>query len=180
MSKTSVTTGLVTFAYVHVFQPSAMDANSTEKYSASIIIPKSDKKTTKAIKSAIDNALVEGASKFGGKIPKNYKNPLRDGDLEREDDENYKDSYFINANSTIKPGIVDADINEIIDQDEFYSGCIGRANINFYAFNVNGNKGVAAGLNHVQKVKDGTRLSGPKVSAEEAFGDEYDDSDDLM
>jgi hypothetical protein len=142
------------------------------------LIPKKDKKTISKIEAAVEAAKEAGKAKFGNKIPKTLKLPLRDGDEEREDDEAYAGHYFINATSKSKPGIVDQDLNPIMDQDEFYSGCYGRASINFYAFNVSGNKGIAAGLNNLQFLEDGERLSGG-ASAEEDFGDLSDD-DDLM
>lgn len=83
------------------------------------------------------------------------KTPLRDGDLERPGDDAYKDSFFVNANSATKPGIVDADCQNILERSEVYSGVYGRASINFYAFNSNGNKGIACGLNNLQKIRDG-------------------------
>lgn len=85
---------------------------------------------------------------------------------------------FVNANSDNRPGIVDINLNPIIEKEDFYSGCYGRASINFYAFNTNGNKGVACGLNNLQKLADGERLSGGS-SAEEDFGQNPWD-DDLM
>lgn len=102
------------------------------------------------------------------------KTPLRDGDLERPDDEAYANSYFINANSASAPGIVDAYRQPIIDHSEVYSGVYGRASINFYAFNSNGNKGIACGLNNLQKIRDGEPLGG-KSRAEDDFDDEDDD-----
>lgn len=175
MSTTKVITGKVRFSYAHVFEPSAIEEGQEKKYSVSIIIPKKDTKTLNKIKEAIQAAAEEGKAKFGGTIPKNYKNPLRDGDEEREDDENYAGCMFINANSTRKPGLVDADLNPIMDKDEFYSGCYGRSSVNFYAFNVSGNKGVACGLNNLQKLEDGERLGGGGASAEEDFGADGDD-----
>ena len=105
------------------------------------------------------------------------KTPMRDGDLERPDDETYANSYFINANSAATPGIVDADRQPIIDRSEVYSGVYGRASINFYAFNSNGNKGIACGLNNRQKIKDGEPLGG-KSRAEDDFAT-ADDEDFL-
>ena len=102
------------------------------------------------------------------------KTPLRDGDLERPDDPAYANSYFINANSATAPGIVDAACQPIIDRSEVYSGVYGRASINFYAFNSNGNKGIACGLNNLQKIKDGEPLGG-KSRAEDDFSDDDDD-----
>lgn len=177
MSATKVITTKVRFSYVHVFEPQAIDEGSPKKYSVSIIIPKSDKKLLAKIKTAIDNAAEAGKVKLGGKIPANLKTPLRDGDLEREDDPIYENCMFIGATSQSKPGVVDKDLNPIIDRDEFYSGCYGRASINFYAFNASGNKGIAAGLNNLQKLEDGERLSGGST-AEEDFGSDSDD--DLM
>lgn len=174
---TKVITGKVRFSYAHVFEPKAIEEGQTPKYSVSILIPKSDKKTLDKIEKAIEAAKQAGKAKFGEKIPARLKMPLRDGDEERPDDENYADCYFVNANSTNKPGIVDENRQEIIDRDEFYSGCYGKASINFYAFNAAGNKGVAAGLNNLMKTDDGERLGGGST-AEEDFGSPEDD--DLM
>jgi len=166
----------VRFSYANVHQ--AVSVNGSDlKYSVSIIIPKSDKKTIKKVKDAIQKATQENKDKFGGKVPSNLKTPLRDGDVDREDDEAYADSYFINANSKIKPGIVDADLNPIMDQSEFYSGCYGRVSLTFYGFNVNGNRGIAAGLQNIMKTDDGDPLGG-RSSAEADFGDGSDDEED--
>lgn len=175
---TKVITGKVRFGYVHAFEPQAMEGSDRAKYSVSIIIPKSDTKTLDKIKRGIEAAIATGLGKFGGKKPANLKLPLRDGDLERPDDEVYAGHYFLSANSDNKPQVVDRDLNPILDRDEFYSGCYGRASINFYAFNTNGNKGIACGLNNLQKLEDGERLSGGST-AEEDFGSEPFD-DDLM
>ncbi len=173
---TKVKTGKVRFSYAHVWEPKAKEEGQEKKYSVAILIPKTDKKTLNDINAAIAEATEAGKVKFGGKIPAVLKTPLRDGDAERPDDENYADHFFINANSTTKPGIVDKDVKPIMDQAEFYSGCYGLATVNFYAFNVAGNKGIAAGLGNLMKLEDGDRLSGGS-SAEEDFGS---DDNDLM
>lgn len=173
MSTTKVVTGKVRFSYTHVFEPHSVEEGQEKKFSTSILIPKKDKATIKKIEEAIAVAIEEGkAKKFGGKVPKNLKLPLRDGDLEKEDDDNYKGMYFINATTKTRPGVVDGDRNEIIDKEEFYSGCWGRASINFYAFDVSGNRGVAAGLNNVQKLEEGEKLGGGRSSAADDFGDD--------
>lgn len=171
---TKVITGKVRFCYAHVFEPTSVGEDETnKKYSVSILIPKSDTKTLAKIENAIKAATEAGTSKFGGKIPRNLKTPLRDGDEER-DDEVYAGHMFLTANSGQKPGIVDAELNPILDRDEFYSGCYGRASINFYAFNTAGNKGIACGLQNLQKLENGERLAGISASAEEDFGDDDD------
>jgi len=163
-----VITGKVRFSYANVFEPKSING-SDPKYSVSLIIPKEDKVTIDKIKAAIEVAKKEGLSKLGGKIPANLKIPLRDGDIDRPDDPAYADSYFVNANSTIRPGIVDANLQPIIDSTEFYSGCFGRASIVFYAYNANGNKGIACGLQNLQKLEDGEPLGG-RSRAEDDFG----------
>lgn len=182
MSDTKVVTGKVRFSYVHVFKPWAGQANQEPKYSVSLIIPKSDKKTVAKINKAVEAAKAAGISgKWGGKVPANLRLPLRDGDIERPDDEAYKNSYFLSANSTQKPGVVDENLNEIIDPREFPSGCYGRASVNFYAYDVSGNRGIACGLNNLQKLADGELLGG-RSRAEDDFAEEYesDDDDDLL
>lgn len=139
------------WSYANVWEPKSINGGAP-KYSVSLIIPKSDKVTVEKIKKAIQAAYEEGQGKLKGNgktVPalSVLKTPLRDGDLERPDDEAYANSYFINANSATAPGIVDADRNTIIDRSEVYSGVYGRASINLYAFNSNGNKGIACGLN---------------------------------
>lgn len=175
-----VITNKVRFSYVHVFEPAAVGESEDKKYSVSLIIPKTDKETLKLIKQAIENAKEAGkVSKFNGKIPAVLKTPLRDGDEERPDDEAYKNAYFINASAHTKPGVVDRQMNPITDEDEFYSGCYGRASVTFFPFNASGNKGIAAGLNHVQKTAEGEALGG-RVSVDVDFDDEpdFDDEDD--
>ena len=173
-NSTKVVTGVVRLSYEHVWEPASVNG-SNPKYSVSLIIPKSDTKTIAAINQAIDNAIRDGAAKFGGKIPPKgaLKLPLRDGDTERED-EAYRDAYFINANSTTAPQIVDRSVQPILDRSEVYSGCYARVSINFYAFNSNGNRGIACGLWNIQKVRDGEPLGG-KTSAADDFATDLDD-----
>lgn len=178
-NETKVITGKVRFSYANVFEPRKND-DGTEKYSVSLLIDKDDTKTINSIKKAIESAKKAGVSKFGGKIPSKLKEPLRDGDEEREDDENYKGKYFVNANATTKPGLVDSKGRPIIDSTEFYSGCYGYASITFYAFNSKGNKGVACGLNNLMKTDDGEPLGG-RSRAEDDFANLItEDEDDFL
>ena len=179
INPTKVITGVKTrWSYVNAWEPKSINGGAP-KYSVSLIIPKSDTKTIGKIQAAIQAAYDEGQGKLKGNgrsVPalSVLKTPLRDGDAERPDDEAYADSYFINANSGTAPGIVDADRQPILDRSEVYSGVYGRASINFYAFNSNGNKGIACGLNNLQKIKDGEPLGG-KSRAEDDFDTEEDD-----
>ena len=181
MDLTKVVTGKVRFCYVNVFEPTAMNEGEALKYSVCILIPKSDTKTIEAINKAIEAAKQVYKAKLAdknGKIPSTIKTPLRDGDEERSDDPSFEGMYFINANSSRKPSIVDKELNPIMEQSEFYSGCYGRASLNFYGYNVQ-SKGIAAGLNNLQKLEDGEMLAGG-ASASEDFGGDNAWNDELM
>ena len=168
-NRTRVITGVNTrLSYFHGWEPVSINGGA-EKYSVSVLIPKSDRETVDAVNAAIDAAIEEGISKFGGKKPSKaaIKLPLRDGDTERED-EAYRGHFFINANSNTPPQIVDRNVKPILDRGEVYSGCYARVSLNFFAFNSNGSKGVACGLGNIQKVRDGEPLGG-KSKAEDDF-----------
>mgnify|MGYP000971270323 FL=1 len=166
------------WSYANVWEAKSINGG-TPKFSVSLIIPKSDTRTLNKIKAAIEAAYKEGESKLKGNgktVPplSSIKQPLRDGDIERPDDEAYANAYFVNANSATAPGIVDSNLDPILERSEVYSGVYGRASINFYAFNSNGNKGIACGLNNLQKIRDGESLGG-KSRAEDDFATDVDD-----
>lgn len=175
---TKVVTGEVRFSFLNVFEPKGING-SEPKYSVSLLIPKTDTKTINAINRAVEAAKQSGIGKFGGKIPAVMKLPLRDGDAERPDDEVYAGYYFVNANCKQQPGLVYKNGQKIIDSTDLYSGCYGHASINFFAFNNNGNKGVACGLNHLMKTRDGEPLGG-RSKAEDDFAGLIEDSDDFL
>ena len=152
---TKVITGVNTrWSYANVWDPKSINGGAP-KYSVSLIIPKSDTATVAKIKAAIQAAYEEGQSKLKGNgksVPalSAIKTPLRDG----------------------------ADRQPILERSEVYSGVYGRASINLYAFNSNGNKGIACGLNNLQKIRDGEPLGG-KSRAEDDFAT-ADDEDDFL
>lgn len=169
------------WSYCNVWEAKAINGG-TPKFSVSLLIPKTDTVTVKKIRAAIEAAYREGEAKLKGNgktVPPltAIKTPLRDGDAERPDDPAYAGHYFLNANSATAPGIVDADCQPILTRSEVYSGVYGRASISFYAFNSSGNRGVACGLNNLQKIRDGEPLGG-RASAESDFSDFDDENDD--
>ena len=179
VNPTKVVTGVVRLSYANVWEPKSINGGA-EKFSVSLIIPKADTKTLGAIQKAIDSAIEEGRGKFGGKVPSKatLKLPLRDGDVDRPDDEAYTNCYFVNATSSSAPEIVDKSLNPVLNRSEVYSGVYARVSINFYAFNSNGNRGIACGLGNIQKVRDGEPLGG-KTSAADDFTSDYDGDDFL-
>ena len=182
MNPMKVITGPETlWSYVNAWEPKSING-SAPKYSVQLRIPKTDKVTLEKIERAIKAAYEEGAAKLKGNsksVPplSTLKTPLRDGDESFPDDESYAGYMFLNANNTQAPGIVDANRQPILERREVYSGVFGRASISFFAFNSNGNKGIACSLNNLQKIKDGTPLGGHS-SAEDDFA--TDDDDDFL
>lgn len=180
INPTKVITGSDTrWSYANVWEPKSINGG-TPKYSVSLIIPKTETRTLAKIRAAIEAAYKEGESKLKGNgktVPtlNAIKTPLRDGDAERPDDPAYAGCYFVNANASSAPGIVDAECNPILTRSEVYSGVYGRASITFYAFNNSGNRGIACGLNNLQKVRDGEPL-GSKASAEDDFAIDDDEN----
>ena len=162
------------FSYLHCWEPDSVNGGDP-KYSVSAIIDKKDTKTINAIKAAIEQAKKDSVSKWGGKVPANLKLPLRDGDIDRPDDEAYAGCYFFNANSRQAPQVVDAKVQPILDQNEVYSGCYGKISVTFYGYNSNGNRGIAAGLGNIQKLKDGESLGGRSNAADDFQTEEDED-----
>ena len=175
-----VITGVCRLSYANIWQAKSINGGAP-KYSASILIPKSDTKTVAKVKAAIQAAYEEGEGKLKGNgktAPSlaSLKTPLRDGDTERPDDEAYAGHWFINANSNTAPGVVDSNREPIYDTSEIYSGVYARVSLSFYAFNSNGNRGIACALQNIQKVRDGEALGG-KSKAEDDFNDNFTSDD---
>lgn len=185
VNPTKIITGVCRLSYANIWQAKSINGGAP-KYSTSVLIPKSDTKTIAKVKAAIQAAYEEGEGKLKGNsksVPSlaSLKTPLRDGDTERPDDEAYAGHWFLNANSNTAPGVVDANREPIYDTSEIYSGVYARVSLSFYAFNSNGNRGIACGLQNIQKVRDGESLGG-KSRAEDDFDDDFkaDDSEDFL
>ena len=182
---TKIVTGVCRLSYANIWQAKSINGGAP-KYSTSVLIPKSDTKTIAKVKAAIQAAYEEGEGKLKGNSKSapslaSLKTPLRDGDIERPDDEAYAGHWFLNANSNTAPGVVDASREPIYDTSEIYSGVYARVSLAFYAFNSNGNRGIACGLQNIQKVRDGESLGG-KAKAEDDFDDDFktDDNEDFL
>lgn len=175
---TKVIFGPCRLSYTHLFEKYTPEGGGEGKYMTNVLIPKSEKKTVAALEKAIDEAKKAGiVGKWGGKEPKKLELPLHDGS--EKEDEVYDDCYYVNAKCNTRPGIVDRNKAAITDEEEIYSGVWAYVSVTFFAYDVNGNKGIACGLNNVMKFKDDERLGG-RVSAEADFADIDDDDDDDM
>lgn len=177
---TKVITSKVRFSYVHAFEPTALGDDQEKKYSVSILIPKTEKALIEKLKKAIQAAKDAGKAKFGAAWKPKDPDPLKDGDVEKPEDPVYAGMMFVSAKGKNKPQVVDKNLDPIMDKEDFYSGCYGRASINFYAYE-KGKGGVACGLNNLQKLEDGDRLGGIST-AQDDFGEFSNDSveDDIL
>ena len=185
VNPTKIVTGVCRLSYANIWQAKSINGGAP-KFSTSVLIPKSDTKTVAKVKAAIQAAYEEGESKLKGNsksVPTlaSLKTPLRDGDIERPDDAAYAGHWFLNANSNTAPGVVDANREPIYETSEIYSGVYARVSLSFYVFNSNGNRGIACGLQNIQKVRDGESLGG-KAKAEDDFDDDFkaDDNEDFL
>lgn len=173
-------------SYANIFEPKSFQGQDP-KYSVSLIISKDDKATLSVIQEAIKNAVEQGKEKlWNGKVPSTFRIPLRDGDEDRPEDEAYQNAYFINANSKNAPQVVGKERDRAtqkaipLGEDEVYSGCYANVSVNFFPYN-NVGKGVAAGLNNIQKEADGEILGGAAAKAEDDFSfDDVDSDDDFL
>jgi hypothetical protein len=173
-SNTRVVTGKVRLSYCHLFEPYTNDPEKEARYSVTILIPKSDKVTLDKIEKARQAAAEEGkSSKFGGRIPNNLSFTLHDGDEEADLERNpeYAGHMYMAMSSKTRPGIVDQDLNPILDSTAVYSGCYARVSINAFPYNTAGKKGISFGLNNVQFLEDGEPLGG-RTRAEDDFADD--------
>jgi len=169
---TRVTTGEVRTSYFSALSARKNEMNGKDEFSTQILIPKTDTATLAALKAAAKEAL---AAKFGDKIPKNVRNPLRDGDTETKTDgsplgREYAGHFFCNVKSTSKPGAIDTHGNDLIGNDDIVSGDYIRVSLNAYAYSQAGNNGVSFGLNNILLVRKGEPLGGAKPTAASDFG----------
>lgn len=155
-------------AYPKVFKAERNDLNGNDEFSLVALFQKNT--DLSALKKAVKDAAV---AKFGDKLPPNLRSPIRDGEEKRREDGSlpagYEDAFFVNMKCQKRPGVVDASLQDIIDDSEFYGGCYARAQVHVAAYDQKGNKGVGIYLNNVQKLRDGDAFGKGRVSAAEAF-----------
>lgn len=170
---------LARLSYANVFEPKSFNGQDP-KFSVSLLVDKSDKQTLKVIHDAIEKAKEDGKDKWKGKIPAGLRIPIRDGDEDRPDDENYAGHFFINANAQEKrpPRLLTRVKGQEATEEDLYSGCYAVAIVNFYGYNTAGNQGIGCGLVGLQAYKDGERLSGVSVDTNELDFDSEDEIDD--
>lgn len=176
-NNTRIITRKVRLSYVHLFKPYAAAEGQEEKYSATILIPKSDIATKAKLDAAIEVAAKNGDSKvWNGKRPAKLAIPIYDGDGTRPSDgEPYgaecKGHWVMTASTKVDkaPGVVDRFSQPILDQSEVYSGMYGRVSVTFFPYAFGGKKGIGVALNNVQKLADGEPLSAMGIRAEDEF-----------
>ena len=172
-------------SYVHVFKPHAATPGAEEKYSTTILVPKTDVETKQKIDAAIKTATELGVSeKWNGVKPPTVPNPIWDGDGVKQNGEQFGPEckghwvFTASAKADYPPQVVDRRVQPILDQSEIYSGCYANVAVNFFPYLFAGKKGIGAGLGNIQKIKDGESLAGTRT-AEQDFA-VVDDEDDAL
>lgn len=175
---TNVTTGEARLSYVHLFKPHAQQPGAEEKFSCTVLVPKSDTATKARIDAAIEAAKQKGINgKWNGVCPPIVPHPVHDGDGVRPSDgmpfgPECKGHWVFTASAKADypPEIVDQNGNPMINQSEMYSGVYALVNVEFYPYMYGGKKGIGCGLGPVKKVRDGEALGGSAPTAAQAFG----------
>ena len=176
MSDTNVILTNVRLSFLRVFQP-----NNDGKYTATVLIPKTDKKNYEAACKAAEAAKAAGAAKFGAKWPKRPKVTLYDGDDVQPSGKEWGPEcaghWVLRTSSKTQPDVVDRRCQPILNASEVYSGMFANIDVNFFPYSGETATGVACGLNNIQKVRDGEPLSG-RASAKAVFSVLEDEDDD--
>ncbi len=163
----------VRLSYTHLDQPYSQKGNEP-KYSAVVLVPKSNPANRAKIDAAIRAATEKARDRFGAAFPAQPKISVHDGDGVRPSDgqpfgDECRGCWVFTASNKNKPSIVDGNLQPIIDPTELYSGIIANVGITFFGYNAPQNKGIGVALDNVQKVADGEPLGGTRVRAEDDF-----------
>nr|DAN47283.1 MAG TPA: DNA helix destabilizing protein [Caudoviricetes sp.] len=164
----NVTTGPATLSWPHLAELEARNGSSKPKVSTAVLVPKSDTDTIEALRDAVREAAAE---KWGTKIPKSLRTPLKDGD--NSDYEEQADHVTFNCSSIRRVPVVGTDLLPLSDEridEEVYGGQRARVAVRAFAYEVDGSKGVSFGLQMVQVLGGGERFGGGAASAESLFG----------
>ena len=153
-------------SYPAVFRAKKNDLNGKDEYNVVALFKKGE--DLSKLKAAAEKAICDKWGSDKAKWPKNLRSPFRDQG-EKEGAGYEEGAVFMNLKSNQKPGLVNAQVEDIIDESEFYSGCYARATVSCYAYDQAGNRGVSFGLQNIQKLRDGDPLGGSRPKAQNEF-----------
>jgi len=163
-------------SYPVVFEPKKNDLNGKMEYSVVALFKKGE--NLEKLKAAAQEACEKKWGKDQKKWPKNLRSPFRDqAEREKTNEETglpympdgyEKGAIFLNLKSSSRPGVVNQQVKAFTDESEFYAGCYAFASLSCYAYDQAGNKGVAFGLQNIQKSRDGEPFGG-RTKAEDDF-----------
>lgn len=161
-------------SYPNVFKPKRNDLNGQDEFSIVCLFKKGE--DLSKLKAAMHQAAVAKWGADQSKWPKGLRSPLRDqGERAKDVDgkrilppAHEEGAIFLNLKSKQRPGVVDQNVQQIIDESQFYAGCYAIASVNAFAYDQKGNRGISFGLGNIQKVADGEPL-GNRASPEQDF-----------
>jgi hypothetical protein len=168
--------------YVYLFKPTKFGEDGKEQYSMVLMWPKG-KATDAALKPLRDAFQAVQKDAFP-KLKQPLPSPLKDGDKEAPESlaEDAKGHWFMRVASTRQPGVVDRQVQAIIDPSQAYSGCHFRADVTVFAWTYGTKNGVSAGLSNVQVTRKGVRKGGgwPAEKAFDALPEAPEAEDDIL
>lgn len=169
-----VVTGKVRLNFPKLFRAEQINGEGDPKFSTQILIPKTDKATIAALRAAEKAAIDEGNEGiFKGKgVTDNAPSVIKDADADgtAEDYPHTAGHYYmsVSAREQFKPQVVDAGLNEILDQSQVYSGVFARVSLRSFPYTYGTKKrGVSFGLNNVQILGGGERLGGGTTASQD-------------
>lgn len=172
----NVVTPKFKMGYPNLFKPRKNEMNRKDEYSVVALFDKGE--DLSVLKKAAQEAIVKKWGADKSKWPQNLRTPFRDQGEKGKIDEvtgkkilppgHEEGAIFLNLRSQQKPGVVDENVQPILDEQQLYAGCYARASVSCYAYDHLGNRGISFGLGNIQKVADGEPMGG-KLKAEMEF-----------
>jgi hypothetical protein len=163
-------------SFPELYQPKAAAPNATPKFSLLLMFKLDDmsedeKNLLNAMKKAANDACV---AEFGINIGKEYRGePIASPFKKSEKKPEYMPPgyIYVRLSGKKKPGVLDQAKQAIPEHAEngIYGGCWAHVSYGVYTYDINGNRGVAFGLNSIQKLRD-----------DEPFGSNPDDEFDVI
>lgn len=161
MAFTKITTPAFRVSFPSVFEASSYEGGPPKFSVCAVFTPAlfnaKDKELWKAMEDLADSVAVEKFKRKLAQLPANFKKPFRDGEEKMDLLGFGAGKIFCNFSSKMRPGVIGIDRTPILDPEDFYPGCWARATITCYAYD-NIGKGVAFGLQNLQKLKNDERL----------------------
>jgi len=179
----SLRTPIGILSFPVLFSPKAVVPGAEPRFSLNLLFDAAAQKSTefaalkRAVIAAIDEKWGNGKGQDKAFIARLHLPFLACKDV-TYDGYDILNGVFIRPWSKNKPGIVDAQRQEITVAGDVWAGQHVRCTVNPFAYEQTGNRGISFGLNNVQVCRtDGKRLDGRRAANQDF--DDYEDANAL-